>query len=296
VDRLKDTEKKFRKGGMAKDAYLKAMHERHSVLWEYSDFIKDRNISSIQITGDGVVFEAGNGVKILCDPDDRRSAPLEILNFGDYDSEELKVIRGLLRGDSVIVDIGANIGWYSLTLAKEAQKGKVLALEPVPLIFGYLEKNIGLNKAKNIEPLNLGLSDKAGEAVFFYNPSLPTATSMRKLHDAGESRKIKCKMTTLDTLAAEKALSRIDFIKCDVEGSELLVIRGGLETIKKHKPVLFLEMLRKWSAKFNYHPDDLIKLLADVGYRCFYAEQGKLVEIKKITEDTAATNFYFINR
>ena len=92
-----------------------------------------------------------------------------------------------------------------------------------------------------------------------------------------------------------KIVSKIDFIKCDVEGAEIFVIKGALETIKKSMPVLFLEMLRKWSAKFGYHPNDTIKILSDIGYRCYYLKNGELIEIKKVTQRTKATNFFFLH-
>lgn len=50
-----------------------------------------------------------------------------------------------------------------------------------------------------------------------------------------------------------------DFIKCDVEGAELLVLKGGEETLKSKKPVIFIELIRKWAQKFNYHPNEVIK-------------------------------------
>ena len=87
----------------------------------------------------------------------------------------------------------------------------------------------------------------------------------------------------------------MDFLKCDVEGAELLVIEGGLKSIEKYKPILFLEMLRKWSDKFGYHPDEIIEKLKSINYRCFKVIKTNLEEITEITDLEEATNFFFLH-
>lgn len=83
-------------------------------------------------------------------------------------------------------------------------------------------------------------------------------------------------------------------MKIDIEGSELFAIQGGLESIKKFKPIIFCEMLRKWCKKFNYHPNDIIKLLVDIGYSC-YAISNKLNKIDFVDDNTIETNFLFLD-
>ena len=81
-----------------------------------------------------------------------------------------------------------------------------------------------------------------------------------------------------------------------MEGAELLVYKGGLQTINAFKPIVFTEMLRKWSAKFGYHPNDIIALFALQGYECFINNGNhQLSEIKEVTESTANTNFFFLH-
>lgn len=92
-----------------------------------------------------------------------------------------------------------------------------------------------------------------------------------------------------------KLTSRIDLVKCDVEGAEIYVIKGALESLTKTRPILFVEMLRKWSAKFGYHPNNTIDLLKSIGYSCYYTKNGRMVKINRIGEKTKATNFYFMD-
>lgn len=294
VDQLKKLSGKFKKGQIDKDSYVRRMHDIHKALWEYRDFIRDKNLNSIKISKDHVTFTTKDGVTMMCDPEDKRTVPLEILNFGDYEMIEMRMIRKFLNKDSIIIDIGANIGWYSLNLSKYIPHGRIIAFEPIPGIFKHLKKNIELNNIVNVEAQNFGLSNKTGVLEFYYDPKFTAATSLRNLHENEKLKKIRCRVRRLDDFILQ-ATPRIDFIKCDVEGAELFVIKGALETLKKTRPVLFLEMLRKWSAKFGYHPNEIIDLLGSIGYHCYYPKHDRLVKIAKVNERTKATNFYFLN-
>lgn len=294
-NRLRYFENEFKKGSLKKDKYINKMHDLHVLLWNYLDFIKDKNVDSIKITEENLVLKTRSGIKMICDPEDERSIPIEILNFGDYESSEIRMMHRFLKMDSILLDIGANIGWCSLNLSRAVPKGRILAFEPLPKTYDYLRRNIEINGVKNIEKYNFGFSDKKGNFILYYNPKLSVATSLQRLYDEKEVVPIKCKLKKLDDFAKEKSLSKIDFIKCDIEGAEIHAIKGGLVTIEKTLPVIFLEMLRKWSAKFGYHPNDIIKILSDIGYKCYFIKNMKLVEIKEVKEDTISTNFYFLH-
>lgn len=296
MNSLKRLESQFKKRLIKKPDYIKKMHQLHSVLWHYFDFIQNRNIDSIEISQKQILFTTRDGIKIIGDAarQDERLIPLEILNFGDHEAQELKMIRRFLKKDSIILDIGTNIGWYVLNLAKNVPQGKIIAFEPMPQTFEYLKQNVKLNNIKNVKLYNFGLGDKTGGRVFYYYPTEAGSTSLKDLHDEIKKIRIKCPVKRLDDFI-DRLTSKIHFIKCDVEGAELSVIKGGLKTIQKHQPVLFLEMLRKWSAKFNYHPNQIIKILDSVGYECYYIKGDKLIKIKKIDEKTKATNFFFIH-
>ncbi len=293
MSRLRELEEKFKKKEISKDEYIKKIYELHTELWNYSEFIKGKNINSINISEEGVLFETKNKIKLVFDTEDERATPLEILNFGDYESEEIRMINKFIKEDNIILDIGANIGWYSINLAAKVPHGKVIAFEPIPKTFSYLKKNIALNNIKNIEAYNFGLSDKEEILDFYYDPKLTGATSLRNLHEDREKTIIKCEVKRMDDVVPD-LVSKVDFIKCDVEGAELFVVKGGIETIKREKPVIFLEMLRKWAGKFGYHPKDIILILKDMGYNCYCVENGKLLKIDEVNDETTATNFFFI--
>lgn len=99
------------------------------------------------------------------------------------------------------------------------------------------------------------------------------------------------------TLWKMRGITKVDFIKCDVEGTELFVYEGGKKTIEKYRPIIMSEMLRKWAHKFNYHPNDIINLLTELGYQCFVInENSNLKKFDKVLEETVETNYYFLHK
>ena len=295
ISQLKKLEALFLKGHLKKEEYIKKMYIIHNILWSYQEFIENKNIESIEISRSRVKFTTRTGIEMVCDPSDERSTPLVILDFGDYEKYELQMMRKFIKKNSLILDIGANLGWYCLNLSKNIPKGLIMAFEPIPKTFEYLKKNIQLNNINNVKLYNFGLLDKKATLEFCYFPKISGAASLKALYKDRNKQKIKCKVRRLDDFIFGMS-RRVDFIKCDVEGAEIFVIRGALKTLKKMKPVLFLEMLRKWSAKFGYHPNEIITLLSNIGYDCFYVRKDKLVRIRAMDEQTVATNYFFLHR
>lgn len=206
-----------------------------------------------------------------------------------YEADELRMALSLIKDGDCVLDIGANVGFYSTAIARKYRDCRIYAIEPIQETYYKLQNKTFL--FKNIFAHNIALTDKVQEVNFFYNKSEPGATSMRNIRETDKAVKVTARTQTLDIFAK---FLEVNFIKCDVEGSELLVIKGGLETLKEHKPIILMEMLRKWTAKFGYTPNDTIKLLASIGYRCYRIVGGKLQVFKRMTEDTKETNFFFI--
>jgi FkbM family methyltransferase len=290
--------KAYKQGAIDKKQYNDAMAERHTVLFDYQALIKNSNIESLTITENDLIARFRSpAIRMVCPYGDTRTAALGALTAGDYEPTEIKIVTTILRmlGEDIsFFDIGANVGFYSLVLSSYFPNLKGYAFEPIPSTFGYLKRNFELNNISNIKAVNIGLSDKSGEFVFYSYPSHLGASSLAITVEASDRVEISCAVSTLDEFII-KENKKIDFIKCDVEGAELKCFKGGLVAIKKNLPVIFVEMLRKWSAKFNYHPNEIIKLLTDIGYICFDFSTGKLVKFEKMEEETIATNFIFLH-
>jgi FkbM family methyltransferase len=285
----------FSSGKIDKWQYIDKMYEIHSMLFEYAAFIKNKNISSIEINDDKVTMTfRDSDIKFICSKGDKRLASFDTLNFGTYEIEELNMQLNLIDEGYNVFDIGGNFGWYALHIAKLKQKSKVYTFEPIPSTYNHLVKNVELNRLTNIIANNFGFSDAEGSFDFYYNPTLSVNASLANVSGNTNISKAKCIVKKLDefTTATKK---KVDFIKCDVEGAELLVFKGGVETIKRDKPVIFTEMLKKWTAKFNYHPNDIINLLSEIGYQCFVLDKNKLNPFVLVDENTMETNYFFLH-
>jgi len=294
---IKKVQQDFQNNKISKADYIQKMYQYHKLFFFYSELIKNSDIKKIEISDDNVILTSRKyDIKIKCEKNDERIPPIEILNFGTYEEDQFSMIYNLIDDNFSIFDIGANIGWYSLHFAKIRNNTIVYAFEPIEKTFTNLLLNIELNKSQTIKPFNFGLYDKETELTFYYYPEGSGNASSANLAIERDPQTIKCKVTTLDTFANKNKIAKIDFIKCDVEGSELFALKGGNTSIEKWKPIIFAEMLRKWSAKFGYHPNEIIEFLKNKGYLCFITKNQKLEEIKEIDENTIEKNFFFLHR
>ncbi|MDR3395076.1 MAG: FkbM family methyltransferase [Parasulfuritortus sp.] len=292
---LSDIRTRYQAGKMPKQAYIDEMHEMHQMLFKYSAFLREGDVENINITDHEVIFTSrSRGIRLVVDPLDQHLVPYTLLNFNTYDEAELALLLEIVSPDSVIFDIGANCGWYSLVMARAFQQASIHAFEPIPSTCRTLARNLELNDIRNITIHPLGISDSCGTQDFLYTPTCSGATSLRLAGQPGEVSRISAATETLDAFCdREKHIP--GFIKCDVEGAELMVLRGGTSILSAHSPILFLELLRKWSAKFDYHPNDVIDFLSSFGYRCYTAYEKSLAPCDRVTEDTKETNFLFLH-
>ncbi len=155
--------------------------------------------------------------------------------LGSYELRKREAFEGVISPGSVVFDVGANVGYYSLLAAVLAGKmGRVYAFEPLPRNVKYLRRHVALNKMKNIEVIEAAVSDHEGEGSF----DLGASTAMGHLAEVGE---IKVHMVSLDGLFKAGEIQAPNFIKIDVEGAEAAVVRGAFELLQICQPVLFLD-------------------------------------------------------
>ena len=130
--------------------------------------------------------------------------------------------------------------------------------------------------------------------MFLPKKSGSSAASARNLHPDEEFTSQVVMMTSLDKVYPTLGLNGCDLIKIDVEGGELNVIQGALETIKRFRPVIFAELLRKWSAYFSYDPNEVLEILQKLNYICF-GVSTEFRRIEKFKVDDFETNFVFVH-
>lgn len=286
----------YKQGIISKQVYIDRMFGMHSTLFYYPAIIAETDISEITIREDGVVFTTEQeGIKLFCTKPDKRTAPFEIMNFGKYEAGDADMLLSLISEADTVFDIGANIGWYSMLMTKKKQGVQVYSFEPVPATFSALQKNLLLNNTDRVTAFNHGFSNT--DTILSFYSSADTSVSSSSVNITGEENPVmtQCTVKRLDDFCSENSIFP-DVIKCDVEGAELLVFQGGINMMAEKKPAIFTEMLRKWAARFDYHPNDIIALLGSAGYSCFVNDgPGKLKRIDTVTDETVETNFCFLH-
>lgn len=154
--------------------------------------------------------------------------------LGSYEYSKYRLFQSIVRQGSVVYDIGANVGYYTLLASQLVEgSGQVFAFEPVPRNLGFLRRHLELNRIGNVTVIEAAVSSANGEAHFDTGPN----PAMGHLADGGS---LKVRSITLDTFVLEQAMPPPEVIKIDVEGAEADVLAGGRETIRRHGPLILL--------------------------------------------------------
>lgn len=203
--------------------------------------------------------------------------------FFGFESDEIRFIQNTLRQGDTFIDIGANIGLFSILASqKVSTTGKIIAFEPTPKTFKRLQENIKLNKCKNIEAREIGLSDSNGELEFFVSTTGHDAwNSLVENEDYGVSEKIKISVDTLDSQLSSIDKSLIKLVKIDVEGWEKFAIQGGEDFFRNYSPLVLVEFTESNTWNAGYMVQDIYDIFSEWGYKWYRIENGNLKEDKK---------------
>jgi FkbM family methyltransferase len=161
--------------------------------------------------------------------------------YGDYQLEETKFFDKYVQEGDFVLEVGANIGTHTVWFSKKVgDSGFVLAFEPQRLIFQTLCGNIALNSLKNVDCKQLGVGLRREIVkVPFLDPEVENNFGGLSIKDQEEGEDVA--IINIDGMR----LDRLDFLKIDVEGMEPEVLMGGLNTINKFKPIIYMEVDRE---------------------------------------------------
>ena len=184
-------------------------------------------------------------------------------------------LQQLVKEGDTVIDIGANLGYYTRPLADiVGATGEVYAVEPVPVIFSVLKRNVG--GRKNVTLLNYALGSEE-RTIEMANDSVAAAgyfgTGRNFVSDgelSGDAIRFSAQMVCGSRLFAD--LKRIDFIKCDIEGYERVVIPELQPLIERHHPTVLIETDGETR-------QEIIKMFTQMGYRAYMLENGKEVTL-----------------
>lgn len=188
------------------------------------------------------------------------------LYAGRYAPALTRLIADLLPPSAVMIDVGANIGWVALSAAATCRDAQVYAFEPGGFAFDYLRANVERNgMTSRIMAIKKAVADVTGTMPFTNDPFAHPSNHLESgRSDSGWTDSVET--ITLDDFVVQEGLHRLDLVKCDVEGAELLVLRGARDAINRFRPKFVLEVDAGWLKRFRASPEDVIDFLASRGY------------------------------
>lgn len=226
-----------------------------------------------------------------------------LIRHNENDEPDFKVIKNIVRRGDYVADIGANVGWYTKLLSHlVGDEGRVYSIEPIPLTFNLLTHCISKIGLANVELLNFAISDHEGSAVMevplykdggenFYQSQLIETKEKNKAMDikTNSLKQYKVQLKSIDALFSDLP-QKISFIKCDVEGHELAVIKGAQAVIRRSEPA--------WHIEISSDPDtdrseawELFRILQGHSYSAWRFDGENL--LKRSKGDTSI-NYFFL--
>jgi FkbM family methyltransferase len=202
-------------------------------------------------------------------PKDDPTTVASILLHGDYEPETCALIEAVLKPGMTFVDLGANIGIFTLLGARAVgPRGRVVAFEPAPKVMVYLERNVHNNGfAEQVTLVPSAVADRTGLVRFAFSNEYSVAAHIAV---SEEPAALEVHATSLDEYFRDAGWPAIHLIKMDVEGAEPSVLRGMPELVRRNPRVsLVFEVL---ASTFEGHPDQLaafFESLAALGFNAF---------------------------
>jgi FkbM family methyltransferase len=210
-----------------------------------------------------LVTEVG-GIRYALDLDEL--IDVNLYYRGSHEHRATATVRSVVVPGMVALDIGANLGYYTLTLASlVGESGRVIAFEPTERALRRLTTNLGLNAFDHIVVEKIALSDVTHDREVDPQETAFRASWRVGGERSGREREV-ISFERLDDYVARSHLDRVDFVKVDVDGYELRVVLGGEETFRRHRPALFIEIGKASMEEIGDDPLELACRLWELGY------------------------------
>lgn len=222
-----------------------------------------------EIVIDKIVFEAKefDGVFSI---NPRSHLLHRFLRTGSYEPSISRLFLSLIQPESDIIDVGANVGFYTVAGAKKLTNGRLLAVEPTAEAFGRLSENVSCNGVVDRVILFNGMVGVArGQAKIHFVPGLEEYSSLNNPeHFATRGKEIKTATVPLERLddLVERYGLRPAVMKVDVEGAEFSVFSGALHTLSTYRPAVISEIWRKPTKADGHSGAELVRMFEKIDY------------------------------
>lgn len=188
-------------------------------------------------------------------------------------TQEMLLQRAFLGPGSVFVDVGANQGMYAFHAASlVGEGGRVIAFEPQPRLAEGLRRTTAMNQLRQVTVVEAAVGAQAGELTF-YVPEYGSGTGSVAEGQAAQScraRVVRVRQGTIDQVAEELQVRRVDLMKVDVEGAEAAVFAGARSVLGDCQPFVWFEVNPAAQRLVGCNIERLLEILAESGYGCFY--------------------------
>lgn len=213
----------------------------------------------------------------------------------DWQERDTSVVRHLVSAGDTVLDIGASIGLYTKFLSDlVGPSGRVYSFEPNPPIYDYLSHNVKKLKLANVQLSNHALSDTKGTASiviprYRWGSECHYDATLETRRAGAGCRSVEVTVGTLDSFLVDRR-EKISFIKCDVNYHELACLRGALQTLRRYKPAILIEVLRD-PDKSGSQAAQVFELLAQDGYEGYWFDGAGL---RKRRPGERSQNYFFL--
>jgi FkbM family methyltransferase len=205
------------------------------------------------------------------------------LIYGEFEKMEMGFVKKLLRRDMTVVDVGAHHGLYTLLASKRVGwDGRVVAIEPSPRECARLEKHLRINRCSNVELVSCAVGEDPGETdLYVVDGFHDWCNSLRPPSMEASTSTVRVQVRRLDDILSELKISKVDFIKLDVEGAELSVLLGAIGLLRREsRPAMLVEVQDIRTQRWGYAAREILQFLIRMDYQWFViAAKGALLPI-----------------
>ena len=223
---------------------------------------------------------------------------------------EIPFLKYMLNENSTCFHIGASDARHSYVMSKIIKGGQIYAFEPSSFSYRHLVMMVRLHRLKNVKTYHQAVSDKKG-TVCLVTPEKSTGHAGRSFAFITGVDESKAKRTdiksekmvrenvdavTIDEFVNEQGITSVDFIRCDTEGSERLILKGAAATIEKYLPDMLIEIHSDALKNvFGSSSSEVTDYLFGIGYKMFREDEGKINMVSKVDETEIWKDYFFIH-
>ena len=271
----------------------KSIHKRlkRFSFWYLKNCITQNKLRPFTVDEEGIWFKTKYGFSVYSNLVDRI---LELDVNPDWETMESFFIENNVKQGTIFIDVGANIGYYSMLVASLGLS-EVIAIEPSPRTYKDLKRNIEHNlMERNIKPFNIAIGSKDETCQFVTSLGPKDHIKPTNQKDYGVET-VPTQVTTLDNLVQNIAKGKnVDFIKVDIEGAEFEFLKGAEKTIQQCKPILLMEIKENDLKKYDVTPSEIFQFMADLNYEYLIVKKTEIIkdDYKKHLKDSRDFIFY----